>query len=64
MQCGEELTTTDTWKLRGNKDYDLYSRQTVTSGLGLGSVVSVLVSVSKGQPTCIHLRLFPHLTSP
>ena len=52
MQCGKQIVTTDTQKLRGNKDYDLYSRQTVTSGLGLGSM---LVPVTKGQPTRTHL---------
>lgn len=35
MQCGEEITTTDTWKLKGNKDYNLYRRQAVSSGLDL-----------------------------
>ncbi len=55
MQCGKQIVTTDTRKLRGNKDFDLYSRRTVAPGLGLDSAVSVHVSMTKGQPTCIHL---------
>lgn len=53
MQCGEEITTTDTWKLKGNKDYNLYRRQTVSSGLHLVSLVSVLVSVTKAHPAVL-----------
>lgn len=35
MQCGKQIVTAYTWKLRGNKDYDLYSRWAVTPALGL-----------------------------
>lgn len=55
MQCGKQIATTGTWKLRGNKDYDLYSGWTVTPGLALDSAVSVHAFMTKGQPMCAHL---------
>lgn len=35
MQCGKQIVTAYTWKLRGSKDYDLYSRWAVIPGLDL-----------------------------